>query len=91
MLHWLLSLFGRARYKNGEAEPDPISETQEFSEAEIEHVAAEARAIEAEDQMRQATKQHMETIGEYNPQIQHITEQLRTMKIDPPGQAPAQQ
>lgn len=94
MLQWLWNVLG-VNQANGQdrsalvlpvpvpaAPTDPATNTQEFSQDEVDSINLEAEAVAAEKEVQQALDTHMETISEADPKLKMLSQQLRDLEQD---------
>ncbi len=94
MLQWLWNVLG-VNQINGQdksalvlpvlAPPvaiDPVIDTQEFSQVEVDKIRLEAEAVAAEQEVQQALDTHMETISDADPKLKLLSQQLRDLEQD---------
>ncbi len=65
---------------------DPVLDTRQFTQIEVDNIKLEVEAKEAEAQLEQAMQAHMETINASDPSLKLLSQQLRDLEED---QAPA--
>lgn len=95
MMNWLRNVLGM-NHTNSEPETvpaapmDPVLDTREFSQVEVDNIRLEAEAVEAEAELQAAMQKHQETISGHDPELKKLARQLRQMNQEPAGEHPAQ-
>lgn len=101
MMNWLRNVLGM-NHTNSEPEAvpaapaapaapmDPVLDTREFSQVEVDNIRLEAEAVEAEAELQAAVEKHQETISGHDPELKKLARQLRQMNQEPAGEHPAQ-